>query len=370
MPPEIHALLGASSAHRWLTCTPSAVAGSKYENTGSEYAAEGTLAHAVAEAIVGGHPESIPKEATKEMRNHAEAYKDFIFERITSENNGILLLEQKVDFSEWVPEGFGTCDCIIIQNHTLTIIDYKYGKGVQVEAENNPQMRLYALGAVNDFGIAYDFDTVEMIIFQPRLDHISTDAISVNKLLEWAENTVKPAAKKAYKGKGDYVPGEHCRFCPHAGKCRALSRMCTDFAEVHGARLKVSQIAPFEVAEILAMEPIINTWLKAVKGKALEAMLNGEEVPGFKVVEGRSNRDWVDTQMVREVLRDNGYQESDYIETKFMSPAGLEGSIGKKTVAELLGGQITKTAGNPTIAKITDKRPAYNRLDEAMKDFD
>lgn len=372
-----HALLSASSAHRWLECPPSAVAAEAYEDQGSEFAAEGTLAHEVAERFArhrlqGYYEKPVFLEdlhADTLMVEHAVAYTDYILEHMKSQD-AVVLLEQRVDFSDWVPDGFGTCDCIIIEGNTLTIIDYKYGVGVPVSAVNNPQMRLYALGALHDFGFAYDIEKVEMHIFQPRIDNISDDSMTADELLAWGEKEVKPVAEKAAKGKGKYNAGAHCKFCPHAGRCRTLARTCTEYVETHGMRVKVPVLAPHEVAEALQMEPLISLWLKRVKAQAMDTMMDGGEVPGFKLVEGKlGNRKWSDELQVAEVLQKEGYSAEDYTETKLLSPAALDKVIGKKKAAELLAGYIDRAPGAPTIAPETDKRPVYNRLAVAQEDF-
>lgn len=370
-----HALLSASSAHRWLECPPSAVAAEAYTDEGSDFAAEGTIAHEVAEAVASGKylPENEARDGiadgvTSEMIDHALAYRDYIQEQ-TKTDQAVLLLEQRVDFSDWVPEGFGTCDCILIEDDTLTIIDYKYGVGVPVSAENNPQMRLYALGALNDFGIAYDVAKVSMHIYQPRIDNISTETLTTEELLAWAK-TVKPIADKAAKGRGKYKAGAHCKFCPHAGRCRTLTNTCKEYVETHSLRVAVPVLAPHEVAEVLAMEPLIVLWLKRVKSQALSTMLDGGEIPGYKVVEGKlGNRKWTDELLVAEALKAAGYSQEDYTETKLLSPAGIDKLVGKKKAAELLEGYISRAPGAPTIATATDKRPAYDRVAEAQEDF-
>lgn len=374
-----HALLSASSAHRWLACPASAVANEAYPNQDTEFTREGTLAHEVAEAMARnggcfgvGDELFAEKHAdiNKEMLECAGGYRDYI-EELKKSDDAIVLLEQRVDFSPWVPEGFGTCDCIIIQDDVLTIIDYKYGQGVAVSAVDNPQMKLYALGAFNDFGIALDVSKIEMHIYQPRINNISTDSTTVEALMEWAEKTVKSVAEKAFKGKGGYNPGEWCRFCQHGGKCRALTKLCTTYVDTHGLRVSVPVLAPHEVAEVLKMEPLISLWLKKVRDQALTALMNGEEVPGYKLVEGKlGNRKWSNELKVAEALKAAGYSMEDITETKLLTPAGMDKAVGRKKVAELLEGLIDRTPGAPTIAPESDKRPVYNRLAEAQKDFE
>lgn len=362
-----HALLSASSAHRWLACPPSAVAAEAYPDQDTEFTREGTIAHEVAEAVAKLGDISIkPEGVTNEMIDCAIAYRDYIAEQ-KKDPDAVVLLETRVDFSPWVPDGFGTCDCILIQGDTLTVIDYKYGQGVPVDAKDNPQLKLYALGALNDYGFLYDVKRVEMHIFQPRLDNISRDETTVAELLGWADKTVKPTAEKAAKGKGTHAPGEHCRFCPHAGRCRSLTKLCTEYVETHSLRVAVPVLAPHEVAEVIRMEPLISLWLRRVKEQALTTLLDGGEIPGFKVVEGKQgNRKWTDELQINYVLQQNGYQVEEYTTTDLLTVAQMEKALGKPRVAELLGDYITREAGKPTLAPITDKRPVYDRT----ADFD
>lgn len=368
-----HALLSASSSNRWLACPPSAVANEAYPNQDTAFTQEGTTAHEVAEAIARLRIDpladvELPENYTAEMLACAHEYADYIEEQKKS-NDATVLLEQRVDFSSWVPDGFGTCDCIIIQDETLTIIDYKYGQGVMVSATNNPQLRLYALGAMSDYGNVLGITNVEMHIFQPRLNNISSDSITVKELMGWAEKTVKPTAGKAIRGRGKYNPGEHCRFCKHAGRCRALTRLCTEQIETHGIIAKVPILAAHEVADVLRMEPLITLWLKKVKEHAMTTLMNGEELPGYKLVEGKlGNRKWKDEAEVAATLA-NLYPMETFTETRLLSPSQMDKAIGKKKVAELLDGLIERAPGAPTIAPETDKRPAYNRLAEAQNDF-
>jgi len=369
-----HAILSASSAHRWLACPPSAVVAASYPSESSPYAQEGTLAHEVAEWVASGRSKKGPPlekglddGVTPEMLEYARGYADYIQEQIKSED-AVVLLEQRVDFSPWVPDGFGTCDCIILQGDEMVIIDYKYGVGVPVSAEGNPQMKLYALGALNDFGIAYDVTHIEMHIYQPRINNVSDCALVVEDLLEWAEQTVAPIAQLAVKGEGGYSAGDHCKFCPHAGRCQWLTQVCTEFVETHDLRVAVPVLAPHQVAEVLAMEPLISLWLKRVKAQAMTTLLDGGEVPGWKVVEGKlGNRKWTDEQAVLAKLAEARYNFEDITETKLLSPAAMDKALGKKKVAELLDGLIDRSPGSPTIVPASDKRPAYNRADDFEK---
>ena len=365
-----HALLSASGSHRWLNCPPSAVAAEAYPNEGTEFTREGTLAHEVAEIVAREHirPESgrdgFAPEVTQEMLDCAAGYRDYIYEQIRTDG-ATVLLEQRVDFSTWVPDGFGTADCIIVQDRTITVIDYKYGQGVAVDAKENTQMMLYALGALNLLGDLFDIETVEMHIYQPRINNVSTWSASAADLLYWADKTVKRIAAEAAKGKGKYKAGAWCRFCPHAGRCRQLTKTCTEYVETHSLRVAVPVLAPHEVAGVLEMEPLISLWLKRVKAQAMDTLLGGGEVPGFKVVEGKlGNRKWTDE------LKAAGYGADEYTETKLLSPAAMDKSLGKKKVAELLETLIDRAPGAPTIVPASDKRPPLDRAAEAMKDFE
>ena len=231
-------------------------------------------------------------------------------------------------------------------------------------------MRLYALGALNDYGIALDVDTVDMHIYQPRISNISRDTTPAADLQQWADHTVKPIAQKAIKGKGGYAPGAHCQFCPHAGRCRALTKTCTEYVETHNLRVAIPVLAPHEVAEVLQMESLISLWLKRVKAQALDTLLEGGEVPGYKVVEGRpGNRKWVDELQVADTLKAAGYAMEDITETKLLTPAAMDKALGTKKAASLLEGLTDRSPGAPIVVPEVDKRPAYDRLAEAQKDF-
>ncbi len=359
-----HALLSASSAHRWLNCTPSAVAAELYPRETSEFAAEGTLAHEVAEVVVRGdtHPEAGP-EVTVEMLDCAAGYRDYIQELFSAENHH-LLLEQRVDFSAWVPGGFGTCDCILLQGDTLDVIDYKYGKGVPVSAEYNPQLMLYGLGALSDYGLAVDVQTVRLHIYQPRINNVSTWEVSAADLLKWADH-VREVAAVAATGGGDYRAGDWCKFCPHAGQCRELTQTCTQTVDQYNVEVPV--LAPHEVAQILEREPLISLWLRRVKSRALAMALDGKPAPGWKAVEGRQgNRKWKDELEALHILDAAGYDRAETTETHLLSPAGVDKLVGKKKAAELLAGQIERSPGAPILVPDSDKRPPY----DPANDFD
>lgn len=374
-----HALLSASSAHRWLACPPSAVAAELYNDEGSEFAEEGTLAHEVAEQVaralvLEGKPHGIEpdpeKGITREMIECAEAYADFIQEKITSPN-AVVLLEQKLDFSRWVPGGFGTGDCCILQDRKLTTIDFKFGMGVPVYAPGNPQLRLYGLGAYDLFEDVYDIDEVEMCIFQPRIDNVSEASEPVADLLGWGDE-IKPVAVQASQGKGKHKAGEHCRFCPHAGRCKTLGKLCTETAKnLAGKTVKVEVMTEWEIAEVLALEAQLTMALKKIKAYAMNTLMGGGKISGYKLVEGKQgNRKWISELDACKALEEAGYSKEDITETKLLSPAQIEKALGKKKVAALMEELTHREPGNPTLAPETDKRPAYDRLAEAVKDFE
>ena len=374
-----HAKLSASSSHRWLACPYSATIAEKYPQQSTVFTQEGTVAHEVAEAVASGrvlYPGSIETEhdamgnpipVTPDMVRHAEEYRDYI--QGLSTDDTLTMLETRLDFSEWVPDGFGTADCILLHGDTMDVIDYKYGQGVAVSAIENPQMMLYGLGAVNEYGFVYDITNVRLHIFQPRINNISVYETTMEALLAWGEVIVKPAAQKAASGLMEMHAGEHCRFCPHGGHCSELANFC--LAETQTAqRQSPDSLQPSEVAHILQIEPILTLWLKKVKETALTDLLDGHPIPGYKVVEGKlGNRKWKDELEVSKALDAAGIAQEDYTTLKLLSPAEMDKAIGKKRVAELLTDLIDRAPGSPTVVPEDDKRPAYDRKAEAMKDF-
>lgn len=372
-----HALLSASGAELWLNCPASAVANEQYPDEASTYAQEGTIAHEVAQVYAEaflhhtGHSaldadlEALrakwgAEAITGEMLECAEGYAAYIQERMT--DTAAVLLEQRLDFSDYVPEGFGTGDCIIIDDGVLTIIDYKYGQGVAVESEGNPQMRLYALGAINGYSFLYDFDTVRMSIYQPRINNVSEARMSTTELIDWAETVVKPTAAEAFSTKARYHAGPHCRkFCKHAGRCQALTEFCSDFVETHGLRVAVPHLTPDQYLEVVQLEPLLKMWLDRVTRAATDQILGGETIEGLKVVEGRSLRKWTNEDEVENLLHAGGYDHDEILEPPVLKTvAAMEKAIGKKKVAELVGDLIAKAPGKPTLVLASDKRPDYD----------
>ena len=368
-----HASLGASKASQWLACTPSIRLGEQYEETTSVFAKEGTFMHELSELYLSYELKQMTKaqfnKKLKQMKQNefynpeieqaVQIYVDVVTEKMNearaTSKDPLILIEERVDFSPWVPEGFGTGDVILISGDRLEIVDLKGGKGVKVSAVENPQMRLYALGAINNFGVLYDIESVLMTIVQPRLDNISTDEMRVEELLEWAENEVKPKAELAFKGEGDFVAGEHCRFCRVKATCRAraeenLKLACMDFQNP-------TLLTDDEIVEVLTTVDQLMSWAKDVQEFALtKAMNENKQWPGMKLVEGRGSRKYSDENAVIEALSAAGY-DGDVIYKKTINTiTTLEKELGKKTFQELLGSLVTKAPGKVKLVPEEDKR--------------
>lgn len=370
--PGKHAILSASSSHRWLACPPSAKLCAKEANKSSPYAQQGTDAHALCEYKVLkalGRDSPDPTENLDyfdtEMDDCSDQYCSYVYEQLqkvkTLCSDPQILIEQRLDFSRWVPQGFGTGDCLIVADKILHIIDFKYGVGILVEAKNNPQMMCYALGALDIYDGIYDIEEVRMTIFQPRRGNISSWDISKTDLLAWAENVLKPAAELAIKGEGDFQAGDHCQFCAVKATCRKRAEYNLELAK-YDFEMPVN----LDQAEISAILPRIDeliAWAGDVKEFALQSALSGTQYPGFKVVEGRSTRRFTDESAVAEAVTNNGF---DPYEKKLLGITAMTSLLGKKRFEELLGGLITKPPGKPTLVPDTDKRPAINT---AIEDF-
>lgn len=383
--PDVHALLGPSSAHRWLACPPSARLDATFEDQESDYAKEGTLAHKLAEIRLRekwdpAHLEddALPAVTSDPMYSgamweHTTAYLDFIAERMAEAKKSCgdprIYIEQEIHFEDFVPEGFGTSDCVIIADGLMDVIDFKYGQGVPVSAENNPQMKLYALGSYIAFSWAYRIEAIRMTIFQPRLDSVFTSMISVPALLAWAENELKPKAALAWEGKGEFNPGpETCRWCKAAPVCRARAEYQLEIARYEFAQ--PATLTPEEIADILTRKADFESWLKAVKEQAEAAALSGISFPGFKLVEGRSNRKYADEEAIAGALRKAGYKAGQIFKPKaLLGLTEMEKLVGKKKLEELAGAYIVKPEGAPTLVPDTDKRPALNTGAQAAADF-
>lgn len=373
MAPKKHALLAASAAARWLNCTAAPHFEAQFPDSVSEYAVEGTLAHALAECklrkrYLDTNPRSVAAKLSKlrkderyneEMETATDAYLDVVADQVMGyDSQPSVAVEVRVDLSSYVPESFGTCDCCIIGGGVLSILDYKHGKGVPVSAEANPQIMLYALGALDRYRLVYGdtIHTVRMTIVQPRLGSTSTYTLTVEQLRAWGDG-IRPIAQEAFTGPGSFNPGDWCRFCRGKAQCRARADQYTaleDFKDVQPATLSDA-----EIGELLERGKALTQWYKDLEAYASEALLQGKPIPGWKMVAGRSVRAWSDQDAAFEAAKAAGYDEALLYERTPLSLSAIEKLMGKTTFAETLGSYVIKPPGKPTLAPESDKRPAY-----------
>lgn len=385
-----HALLSASHAARWLACPPSARLEEKFKETCGEpessvYAEEGTLAHEFAELrlrqLSGRISDQEYVEESERLRSHGlyseeiedniEKYAAYVMEEFEASKkivpDPVLFIEEQLDFSHIVEQGFGTGDAGIIADGTMEIIDLKYGKGIKVEACENPQLKLYALGALRNYEMFYDIHTVKLTIIQPRLDNITSWSVPVKDLVKWAEETVKPVAAKAYEGKGLQKAGEHCKFCLVKAMCATLASRNVALAkhEFKDPHLLTEK----QLLDVYRQIPMLTDWANAVGEYLYKKALAGEKVEGYKLVEGQSRRKWVDEAQVQDLLKGEGYSEEEYNVVKLKGISDIEKLVGKKTFPLMFEGMVTRTQVNPVLVPDTDKRPEYKAADQAKKDF-
>lgn len=406
MPPVRHAVLGASSAHRWLVCTPSARLSERlnerYGQQESSYAAEGTKAHALGELKIrhavwradkmtaAKHGQMSETERAlypginanrykalreelgdipEDMEAATDTYCDVVMDlREDSSPDVRLFLEQRVDYSRWAPDGFGTADCVLVSDKELTIVDYKNGTGVPVSAINNPQLRLYALGALERFGMLFDFEIINYCIVQPHLNSVTMQATDREELTAWAEKTVRPAAALAYEGKGEFVAGEHCRFCAAKAVCAARA---AEALKVFDYGLAGSgELSDQQIADILPRLPLAEDWIKDIRKYTEDRALQGDCIRGYKLVRGkRPNRAWTDDEEVRAQLLRHGYGPEQFEETKLKSVGAIEKTVGAKAFRALLSGLARQGEGRLQLVPESDPRPAYNSADAAFGDM-
>jgi len=363
-----HALLSASGAHRWMNCPPSARLEREFVDSSGEAAAEGTAAHALAEhklrrSLKMRSKKPISKYDCDEMDAYTDDYAGFIQDLVAQAKqecaDPVVLIEQRLGFSRFVPEGFGTGDSVIISDGTLHIVDFKYGQGILVSAEDNPQMKLYALGALELFDGIYDISTVSMTIFQPRRENISTYTVFKESLHQWADEVLKPMARLAFEGGGEYRCGEWCQFCRAAVKCRARAEEHLNLARFEFALPPL--LSNGDIEAILIKLDDLTSWASDIKAYALEAAVShGKEWRGFKLVEGRSNRRYANENAVAEAAKDAGYR--DIFRQSLITLTEMERLMGKDKFQVILGGLIEKPPGKPTLVPLSDKRPAINAL--------
>lgn len=369
-----HAFLSASASHRWLNCPPSAKLCESIPDQSSTYAAEGTDAHALCAYLVEkalGHDVRDPTEDLSyyntEMQNCAEEYAEYVLQQLEEAkklcSDPMVFIEQRLDFSRWVEEGFGTGDCVILSDKVLQIIDYKHGLGVLVEAEHNSQMMLYALGALDAFDDLYDIEEIKMTIFQPRRDNISTWSISKKDLLTWADTVLAPTAKLAYEGKGEFKAGDHCQFCKVKATCRKRAEYNLELAKYDFQM--PDTLDELEIAAILSKVDQLISWGNDVKEYALTKAQAGVHFDGWKVVEGRSNRKYKDEAAVAATVQQAGF---DPYEQKVLGITAMTNMLGKAKFEELLGGLVYKPPGKPALVPESDKRPAVNTAADDFKE--
>lgn len=381
--PGKHALLSPSAAHRWLNCTAAPLLEKDIEDKGSTFAEEGSLAHAYcAKKLKEYLGRDVSEELAEidrlndkyhcgEMDEHTDSYAAIVREKFEKAKERVkdaqLLVETRLDFSEFVPEAFGTSDAIIIADDVMEVIDFKYGKGVEVSAEENPQMMIYALGAYAKFGFDYDIERVRMTIVQPRLGNLSEYEMTAENLENWAKTVLTPKAKEAYNG-GEQKPGEWCRFCKIKATCKALAKHCTEVAE---AAQDPRLISPQDMAKnVLPILPTIKTWLTGVEEYSLEQALAGVKYDGYKLVEGRSIRKITDAEDVVDALTEEGFAEEAFIKPKELrSITELEKNVGKKLFGTLCGEFIQKPQGKPTLVPESDKRPTFDPVKNEFESF-
>ena len=414
MPPELHALLGASKAHQWMACTPSARLCERLERRlgtakTTPYAAEGTKAHALGEMKVRyalwkadgmtakKHGEMTPEqrelyagvnvnrykalrkelveqsgEIPPDMEKATDTYADVIMERYLrareNDPSAHLFLEQRLDYSKWVPHGFGTGDAIIVSNTILDVVDYKHGAGVWVSAVGNPQLRLYSLGALMRFYNLYDFENVRYTIVQPRMNNLSEDYISVGDLLAWAKDEVEPKARLAWEGKGELLPGEHCRFCTAKAVCSA--RVAEALKVFNSGLAGSGELSDEQITALLPSLDAAEAWIKDIREYTENRALAGQKFAGYKLVRGRKpNRKWISDDKVVESLLRAGYGPETFEETKLKSVGDVEKALGKPAFRALVGEYVSQGEGKLTLVPESDPRPEYNSIDAGMADL-
>lgn len=373
--PDIHSPLSPSSAFRWIKCTPSAKLNAALPDSTSEYALQGTAAHTLCEyklqKLLGKDAKDPTENLTyfdAEMADCTDSYQQYVSEQIEKAKqfckDPIVLVEQKLDFSKWVPHGFGTGDCVIVADNVLTVIDFKYGVGVLVEAEQNPQMMCYALGALALFDSIYDIENVVMTIFQPRRDNISTYELSKKELLQWADEILSPAAQLAAKGEGEFKAGKHCRFCKVKATCRKRAEYNLELARYDFEM--PANLEDTEIEVILSKADELAAWCSDIKEYAFQQALNGKQWNGWKLVEGRSVRKYINEDAVAETVKNAGY---DPYEHKVLGITAMARMLGKAKFENLLSSFIEKPTGKPALVPKSDKRPSIDKAVQAADDF-
>lgn len=374
-----HALLSASGASRWLNCTPSPRLEEGFNNESSSFAEEGTLAHEFAELNLRKELEaislpdykkkalelSVSEHYSLEMEEFVQQHIDYVLEQYTEAKKNdplaVLLIEERVDITHLIEEGFGTCDVIIISNGLLEVIDLKYGLGVRVSAEDNSQLKLYGAGALEKYDMIYDIHTVRLTITQPRLDSISSWEISAEDLVKWGEEVVKPTALIAYEGAGEQKTGDWCKFCKASPRCKAQNDLALEAAKK--AFTDPQLLTDSELIDIYAKIPNIGKWFQSVSEYMYKEALDGKKWEGYKVVEGQSRRAWTDEEQAIEKLEQDVYLKEQYLNVKLKGIGEIEKLVGKNNFPIMLGEFCKATKTAPSLVPESDKRPAMENID-------
>ena len=381
-----HALLSPSSASRWIACTPSARFEQQFPDSTSVFAEEGTLAHSLGELLIRNKLGEIKKASYKKlleqiksnelyeeaMFEYCDEYATFVMERFaeaqTRSKHAQIHLEIKLDLTKWVPNGFGTSDVIIVADDFMETIDLKYGKGVPVSVEENKQQMLYALGAIEAYEFLFDIHTVRMTVFQPRISNTASWETNITGLKLWAEDELTTRANMAHNGEGEFVPGPHCGFCKGKAVCKALASFNLQLAKHEFA--DPNKLSDDDISDIMQKTKMFVNWIDAVNDYALDQAINhGKKWPGYKVVEGRSNRKYTDAEKIAKILLSKGFNADTIYNKKLLSITDMESELGKKIFTDLVGEYVIKPQGKPTLAPSTDKRPEINSLEKAQKEF-
>ena len=384
-----HALLSASGASRWLNCSPSARLEDDLPNTESEHAKEGTYAHELAELKIRNHLDPKNKSIsdqlrekrksayyTKEFNEYVDVYVGYVIERYNSAKarnpKSIILIEERLDLTDFVNEGFGTGDAAIVDGESVEVIDLKFGRGVKVDAPGNDQLSIYGLGYLSKFELIYDLKKVTITIVQPRLDHISSDTWETPKLLDWGMKTVKPTAEVAFKGEGEFKVGSWCKFCKIKPTCKAMKQFATDsmkkdFSKAMPKDENDKVLNNAEMAEAFKNSKTVADWAKSVSEHVTKKALSGTKFPGLKLVRGKSNRKWSDEAFAEKALIKAGLKKTDIINSKIKGITDIEKLLGKTEFAEL--NLTDKPPGAPALVDASDKRPEYDPRGSLEDDF-
>lgn len=386
-----HTLLSPSSASRWLVCNPSVWYQLNFpDDEESVFAAEGTLAHSLGELMIRLKLGTITKQKYDvelkkikanelyhvAMLGYCEAYAAYVIESFyalqSQDKTAEIFIEDRLDLTEFVPEAFGTSDVVMVGGGYLLLDDLKYGKGVKVDADNNTQLKIYALGAYSKYGLFYDIQVISLTIYQPRLDNISTWHITITDLLDWANSVLGPAVEKTFGGTGNFIAGKHCQFCKGKATCRAASEFNLKMTKYEFS--PVNTLTDIEISEVLDLAASLKSWAKAVEDHAVKQAIGGKKYPNYKLVEGKSNRAYIDEKAIVEALILAGYKKNEIEKTGLISITALEKIVSKADFNDHLSGLIIKPKGAPTLVPESDKRHAINSkesfLDQFKDDFE